>query len=122
VFSERIARPGEGGPPRRGYPTLRPYQSGERRQFADLRGVWFMRVRRTALNRLKALQEKWYSSAENDQNANDKTVPDRGDVQQYQRVVNDRNQGHPEDRAEDSSAAPGDPGATEDNSGDHIEL
>ena len=61
-----------------------------------------MRVRRTALNRLEALQEKWDTSAENDQDADDKSVPDRRDVEQYQRVGNDRNQGHPEDRREDS--------------------
>src|SRR5208337_1166286 len=42
--------------------------------------------------------------------------------EQYQRVVDDGNEGHSENRAEDSPATTGDPGATEDHRSDDIEL
>lgn len=75
-----------------------------------------------ALYRLEAPEEKRHSGTENNQNAYDTAVPEGRYIEQYQRVVDDGNEGHSENRAEDPPAATGDPGATEDHRSDDIEL
>src|SRR5262245_55456623 len=81
-----------------------------------------LRVRRAALYRLKAPEEERYSGTENNQNADDTAFPEGRYIEQYQRIGDDGNEGHSEERAEYPPAATGDPGAAEDHRSDDIEL